>query len=205
MSKKGKEIGKNMVLLPPDVPDMPKKTRKKRGRKKKIESAKDLERLIDKYFSAISYTAYVKDPATGAILTDIDGELIERLVYITPPDVLSLCLFLGITYTTWENYSDAEKNPDYAPICERAKMKMEAHLRELLTTREKGSVQGIIFNLQHNYGWKDKKTVELGDETVDALAGQSLSEKMAIIAALKSGELDIPEQIEDEDNEDDDE
>lgn len=199
IAKKGKEIGENMVIL---LPETQKKTQKKRGRRMKIETAKDLERLTEKYFSTISYTVPVTDPS-GAIMTDIDGEMIERTIYITPPDVISLCLFLGITYTTWENYCDQNKHPEFNKICERVKMRMEAYLREVLVTREKGSLQGVIFNLEHNYGWREKKEIELGDKTRDAVAEMSLAEKMAMVAALKSGELDIPEPI--EDNEDDDE
>ena len=199
MAAKGKKISEEMTVLPPDVPKKRKKS--KAGRPKNIKNAKDLEYLIDKYFSSISYTVPVTDSA-GTIITDIDGEMVEKTVYISPPDVMSLCLFLGICESTWENYSSKEKYPDYAPICERAKMRMEAYLREVLVTREKGSLQGVIFNLQNNYGWRDKKTVDLGEETMDALAGLSLSEKMAMIADLKSGNLDIPDALpEDEEDE----
>ena len=190
-TKNGKKIDENMTVLPPLTAT---KSKKKRGRPLSIKKASDLEALIEKYFSSISYREPVKD-ACGAIRTDIDGEIVERTVYISPPDVMSLCLFLGITDSTWENYSNPEKHPDFAPICKRTRMRMEAYLREVLVTREKGSLQGVIFNLQNNYGWRDKKTVDLGDETRDVLSGLSLSEKMAMVSDLKSGALDIPDDI----------
>ncbi len=180
-----------MTILPPETV---KKAKKKRGRPMAIKNASDLEALVNKYFSSISYKEPFKGP-DGTILTDIDGDMIEKTVFISPPDVMSLCLFLNISDTTWENYCNAEKHPDFAPICKRTQMRMEAYLREVLVTREKGSLQGVIFNLQNNYGWRDKKTVDLGDETRDALAGLSLSEKMAMIADLKNGNLDIPDAL----------
>ena len=202
-AKKDKKIDENTVILPPvgaeNAPQKPKK-RKKRGRPLSIKTPRELERAIEKYFSSISYSEPVKDQF-GAIMTDIDGDFIERTVYISPPDVMSLCLFLGISDGTWENYCDKDKHPDYAPVCERARMRMEAYLREVLVTREKGSLQGVIFNLQNNYGWREKKTVDLGEETRDALADMSLAEKMALISDLKNGKLDIPEPIEDDEDE----
>ena len=201
-AKKGKNIDENTVILPPvtaeNAPEKPKK-RKKRGRPLSIKTPTELQRAIDKYFSSISYREPVRDPF-GTIMTDMDGDFIERTIYISPPDVMSLCLFLGISDGTWENYCDENKHPDFAPVCKKARMRMEAYLREVLVTREKGSLQGVIFNLQNNYGWRDKKTVDLGEETRDALAEMSLSEKMALIADLKNGKLDIPEPIEEDDD-----
>ena len=199
MAVKGKKISEEMTVLPPEGGK--KLLKKKRGRPKIIKKAKDLEHFIEKYFSSISYQDFVRGPG-GVILTNIDGEMLEKTFYVTPPDVKSLCLFLGISPSTWENYCNADKHPDYAPICERARLRIEAYLCEILVTREKGSLDGVKFNLQHNYGWKDKKTVDLGEETIDALAGLSLSEKMAMIADLKSGNLDIPDALpEDEEDE----
>ena len=63
---------------------------------------------------------------------------------------------------------------------------MEAYLEEQLLTREK-NVQGLIFNLQNNYGWREKREVELGGETRRTVAGSaqarpmSIAEKMAFL------------------------
>ena len=77
---------------------------------------------------------------------------------------------------------------------------MEAYLEEQLLTREK-NVQGLIFNLQNNYGWREKREVELGGETRRTVADSaqartlSIAEKMAVLreaskALGEMGELD---------------
>lgn len=163
---------------------------RKKGRPPFFKTENELEKAVNAYFNSISSKRLI--PGTESCKT----------FYHEAPTVNGLCLFLGINRRTWENYCSDEK---FSSVTERARMRMEAYCEQILLTREKGSLQGVIFNLQHNYGWKDKKTVELGEETVDALGNLSLSEKMAMVASLKSGELDIPEPIEDdEDDEDDD-
>lgn len=50
-------------------------------------------------------------------------------------------------------------------------------------TREKG-LQGIIFNLQNNYGWRQKQEVELGEKTRSSMgAGEMrIADKLALLA-----------------------
>ena len=204
MAEKYGKTSEDIVILPPVGGKKKKKTageksEKKVGRPLKIKTPKDLERAVNKYFSSISALEPVRD-ITGAVRLDEDGDIIERRIYFSPPDVLSLCLFLGIDERTWENYSSEEKHPEFHDITVRTKMRMEAYLREVLVTREKGSLQGVIFNLQNNYGWREKKEVELGKETRDAVTDMSLSDKLALIADLKSGKLDIPADIPDEED-----
>lgn len=162
------------------------------GRPKKYKSKKALSAEIERYFRSISHTEAVKN-ALGQVVFNDDGELMTYTHYDRPPSVLGLCLFLGIDRRTWENYCDEKLHPEFKNITSHTRARLEAYLEEQLLTREKG-IQGIIFNLQNNYGWKDKKEVELGEETRQALPAVSLQEKLAIINAAKAAlEGDDPE------------
>lgn len=143
---------------------------------------KTLEEAIDLYFRSISGLREARN-GIGAPILDDDGEPIMVRVYAVPPTVSGLCLYLGIDRSTWQNYLNREANPDMAGVAEYARARIEAYLEEQLLVREK-SVQGIIFNLQNNYGWKNKTEVEFGAETRKTAAGMSLSEKMAAVREL---------------------
>ena len=70
---------------------------------------------------------------------------------------------------------------------------MEAYLEQELLTREK-SVQGLIFNLQNNFGWKQKQEVELGRDTRESMKhAATYHEKLAMLR------MDDPEGGRDED------
>ena len=92
-----------------------------------------------------------------------DGEPIEYIEYVRPPCISGLCLYLGIDRSTWSNYAhDPECREAYALARER----IEAYLEEQLLTRRKG-IQGVIFNLQNNYGWRQRQDITSGDSKLD--------------------------------------
>jgi len=158
----------------------------KTGRPKKYGSKKALSEAIERYFRSISRTVPAKDGLGRAILND-DGEEIKLTEYIVPPSISSMCLYLGIDRSTWQNYCDPQQHPEFSGITETTRARIEAYLEEQLLTREKG-LQGIIFNLQNNYGWRQKQEVELGDKTRKSLPSEPLSiqEKLAVIAAAQA-------------------
>lgn len=156
---------------------------KRRGRPMKYSSAKKLLEAVEDYFDSISYTTVLKDGHGQPILSD-SGREFRKLVYVTPPGKSAMCLHIGIDESTWDNYADAEKNPELAPVTRWAKMRMEAYLEEQLNTRDR--TQGIIFNLENNYGWKNRREVDLKgsvDGKVHAeVLEMSLEDKMRMIA-----------------------
>lgn len=158
----------------------------KTGRPKKYSSKKALSEAIERYFRSISRTVPAKDGLGRAILND-DGEEIKLTEYIVPPSISSMCLYLGIDRSTWQNYCDPQQHPEFSSITETTRARIEAYLEEQLLTREKG-LQGIIFNLQNNYGWRQKQEVELGDKTRKSLPSEPLSiqEKLDVIAAAQA-------------------
>ena len=168
----------------------------KPGRPKKYKSKKALEEAIERYFRSISRTIQAQEALTGSKIYNDDGEAIMLTQYIRPPSITGLCLHLGIDRSTWQNYCDEQQHPEFAAITGMTRSRIEAWLEEQLLIREKG-VQGIIFNLQNNYGWKQKQEVELGEKTRKAAAEEhmSLQDKLAVIAAAQAAAAtDIPAQ-----------
>ena len=153
------------------------------GRPKKY-TRKKLEKAVKEYFNSISCTRYARDDIGNPILND-DGEPITYRAYIVPPSISALCLYLDIEKRTWANYAE---DPDMAPVVENTKAQIEAYLEEQLTIREKG-VQGIIFNLQNNYGWKNKQEVELGEKTRKDMSVRSMSLAEKLQLCRKAAEM----------------
>lgn len=147
---------------------------------------KGLEKAIEGYFASISRKVRVLDDDGEAVYNDV-GESIWVTEYVRPPTVSGLCLYLGIDRSTWQNYADRELHPELADIAADARVRMECWLEEQLLTREK-NVQGLIFNLQNNYGWREKREVELGGESRKAVSAgaqaqsMSIAEKVALLA-----------------------
>lgn len=159
-----------------------KKKPKSIGRPRKYETEKELGKAIDRYFRSICRTVEARD-LTGTPLLNDDGEPVEKIEYIRPPSVSGMCLFLGIDRSTWQNYCDPRQHPEFRTVTEHARARIEAYLEEQLLTREKG-LQGIIFNLQNNYAWRQRQEVELGEQTRKSaeITGMSMEEKLAAIA-----------------------
>lgn len=148
------------------------------GRCKKIKSAKALEAEIDGYFRSITYEQVLtelydtgertnkgKPIMAERELCDMDGKPIKVTRYAVAPTRQGICLALGISKDTWENYRDAmqaDTYPGFADVCARAELRIEAYLAEEVTQR-RGNVNGIVFNLQNNYGWREKKDITVHD------------------------------------------
>ena len=182
------------------------------GRPKKY-SAEKLAGAVERYFRSISMLVPLTD-ALGDNILDVDGNPIVIRKYVIPPTISGMCLRLGIDRRTWLNYADPIKNggkPEkpsaLSRVCDDVKLRIEAYLEEQLLIREK-SLQGIIFNLQNNYGWAEKhehsQRVELGEETRKIVSQNlTLDEKFALIreAAAEIGAAEMtetePEETED--------
>lgn len=177
------------------------------GRPKKYKSAKALADAIENYFESISRTVTLKERIETGRFTEKGQPIYESIdivndagapirvkEYLVPPSAGALCLFLGLTRKTWADYCDGEKNPQFLNSTTRARARMESYLEQELISRPK-SVQGVIFNLQNNYGWKDKKEVEFGEKTSKALAvsGMSLEDKLAMLEELAREYTGAPE------------
>lgn len=103
--------------------------------------------------------------------------------YVVPPSDCRTVPQLGIDRSTWQNYADPTLHPELADVAAEARARIEAYLEQELLTREKG-LQGIIFNLQNNYGWRQKQEVELGEKTRSSMGAGELriADKLALLA-----------------------
>lgn len=155
------------------------------GRKKKY-SDKAFAHAVRQYFDGISCTEAACRPDGTKILSDA-GEPVLLTSYLTPPGITALCLALGIDRTTWHNYAAQEGKKD---TCEWARQKIEAFLEHELVTRKKGSLRGVQFSLEHNYGWRERldvkhtgalATAELGKAAQETL---TMEERAEILRAL---------------------
>ena len=103
------------------------------GRPPKWKSKEELDNLINAYFLSI------QDP-------DKPG------VYIRPPTITGLAVFLD---TTRETLSDYKENDEFSDSLKAAKAKCENWVEENAMLG-KANATFSIFNLKNNYGWKDK-------------------------------------------------
>lgn len=156
------------------------------GRQKIIKTAAALRKAIDAYFRAITYeqtlmevydtgerTNKGKPIMAERELCDMDGKPIRVVRYAVAPTRQGICLALGISKDTWENYRDPTQDgtyPGFCAVCAEAELRIEAYLAEQVTQRT-GNVNGLMFNLQNNYGWKEKKDVTVHGSVEDYLAG----------------------------------
>lgn len=155
------------------------------GRPKKY-TKKKLAEAVERYFGSITRIV----PATELVETgerdDKGHKIYERIPvknslgeeakieeYIVPPTVGALCQYLGIHRSTWAEYCDCVEYPEFSDTTTYARGRMRAYLEQQLLTRK--DVKGIIFDLQNNHGYSEKRHLELGDRASKAISAASLS------------------------------
>lgn len=137
-------------------------------------TARSFDRAVERYFAGITRRVELtekKDSGRrdnmGHVVWEevpVVNSLGERAVvtqYIVPPSVGGLCEALGIHRSTWAEYCDAEKHPEFSDTVARARGRMRAWNEEQLLTRPGKDVKGIIFNLENNYGYREQQSVEV--------------------------------------------
>lgn len=146
----------------------------KPGRKKTYGSAKALRDGIESYWRSISYErqAVVMVPTDdidergnvrhvavaltvdeqGNIRMDGWGKPKTSVCYLKEPSVAGLCLHLGISKQTWSTY---KSDPTLGKECERFLLRLEEYVAGKLDGNSVKNVQGAIFNLKNNFGWRE--------------------------------------------------
>lgn len=133
---------------------------------------KTLNTAVNKYFKSISREVPLtekkdsgeKDEMGHVIWEDVPvlnqlGKQIVQTEYVIPPTVGGLCQFLGIHRSTWADYCDHEKYPEFSDTTTRAQGCMRTWNEEQLLTRPGKEIKGIIFNLENNYGYAEKQNM----------------------------------------------
>lgn len=171
-------------------------------------STKKLREKVDAYFDSITRDVTITEQIpTGEL--DAKGHMIYETMpvwnklgqpataeeYIIPPTVGGLCEYLGIHRSTWAEYCDISKYPEYSDTISRARGRMLSYLEKQLLTRPGKDVRGIIFNMQNNYGYIGEKCyLDLGPGAQNALKGVTMTERAAMLRNLlddvKQGDFD---------------
>ena len=179
---------------------------------KKYKAA-TFRRGCEAYFASISYRRPVTQPEMildddGCPVLDdyghtrykqvpiitADGKEAWETCWIEPPSIQALCLHLGIDTSTFSRYQKPDpEDPDGEKLAEAARLakaRVEAYLISRL--EDKGAANGTKFNLQHNFGWMEKKEIELGAGAQKAVTATSMTmeEKLSL---LKEIGAEVPE------------
>lgn len=130
---------------------------------------KRLREAVEKYFKSITREVKLtekkatdqKDEMGHVIFVDVPvinalGEQVTVTEYLVPPTVLDLAAFLGIHRSTWDNYCDREKYPEFFDTTERAMGRIHAYLARESLTRQGKDLKGVLFNLENNFGYKER-------------------------------------------------
>ena len=185
----------------------------KPGRPKKYTAA-GFQRACEAYFNSISYLEPRMKPVVKRDdhgfpildkyghqqiryeqITTADGKPAFETCWTEPPSLTGLCLYLGIDRATFSRYGtydpdNPEESERFCNTVTRARGRVEAYLESRL--EDKSAARGAIFNLQQNFGWKERKEVELGAGAQKAVAAATMTmeEKLAL---LKEIGAEVPE------------
>lgn len=166
------------------------------GRPKKY-TKKTLAEAVERYFASITRIVTMTELVETGERDDKGHKIFERRPitnslgeeakveeYIVPPTVGSLCQFLGIHRSTWAEYCDHEQHPEFSDTTTRARGRLRTYLEQQLLVRK--DVKGIIFDLQNNHGYSEKRQVELGERASKAISVGSMpmSEKKLMLEEI---------------------
>lgn len=175
----------------------------KAGAPRKYKTAKALRLAVERYFDSITREVKVtekidtgeRDENGHAVFIDVPvinklGEEVIATEYILPPTVQGLANFLGIHRSTWDNYSDPDKHPEFFDTTTRARGRMREWREQQILTRPGKDVKGIIFDLQNNFGMTDRREIELGPNAARAFSGSMSAEEREELLALLAAEIE---------------
>lgn len=185
------------------------------GRKRKM-TARVLKKKIEEYFDSITSekpllrAVPILDENEGKLLPRIDiyghtqmayepviannGKAATETVWIRPPSIIDLCLYLEIDRTTFYRWCNPEGEPEgeteeFCNIATRARGRIEAYLTA--KTEDKSAARGAIANLEANFGWKRKKEIGIDEQTQRAVVMATMTTEDKL-AALREMGISMP-------------
>lgn len=168
------------------------------GRPRKY-TERTLRKAVEAYFRRITRTITIREQVnTGEkdswghwvyALQDVcndDGEAVKVRQFVIPPTIGGLCEALGIHRSTWADYCDGEKYPEFQELTAWAREIIQHYLEAELLGRDGKNLKGVIFSLQNNFGYSEKREVELGARAAKAVASAAapMEEKQAMLEEL---------------------
>lgn len=164
------------------------------GAKKKY-TAKALAKAVETYFRSISREKVVTEEVPTGELDNMGHKVYEQkpvlnalgheltvTEYLIPPTVGGLSAYLGIHRSTWFAWCDAAVYPEYKDITQDASDRIHAYLEKESLTRPGKDLKGVTFNLEHNYGYREKAAGQSSggggglEDWLDALASQAANQ-----------------------------
>lgn len=155
---------------------------------------KELEAAVERYFDSISRIVGLTEKVdtgrrdgSGHVIYEskpVVNKLNQQVMvteFVVPPTVGGLCEFLGIHRSTWAEYCKMEK---FSDTTTRARGRMRAWCEDQLLVRK--DVKGIIFNLQNNYDYKERREIDLAPGAAKAVAAGAVttSDRRAILEEI---------------------
>lgn len=144
-----------------------------------------LSEAVENYFKSISREITLTEKKPTGKKDKMGHEIYENVPvknalgqemtvteYLIPPCVLDLSAFLGIHRSTWENYCDHKRYPEFFDTTERAMGRIHAYLVRESLTRQGKDLKGVLFNLENNFGYKER--MELTNDTVESFLQRQL-------------------------------
>lgn len=152
------------------------------GAPKKYTKRK-LEEAVERYFRSITREKkltemkptgekdnYGHDICAERPVVNALGEEMTVTEYLLPPSVLDLSAYLGIHRSTWDNYCDHERYPEFFDTTERAMGRIHAYLVRESLTRQGKDLKGVLFNLENNFGYKEQ--IGVSNDSVESFLKQ---------------------------------
>lgn len=150
-----------------------------RGRPRKY-TPRTLRKDVERYFASITRKVRITEPVPTGRYDDKGHMIFEQVPvknsldeevwiteYIVPPEIAALCEFLEIDRSTWANYRDPDKNPEFSEITQQVYERMKAWNERELLTRPGKDIKGIVFNLENNYGYREKHDFDISSSGVE--------------------------------------
>jgi hypothetical protein len=135
-------------------------------------TAETLARAVKRYFKSITRERQLtekkptgqKDEMGHMIYEDVPvinamGKPVIVTEYLIPPTVGGLSEFLGIHRDTWNDYCNPDKHPEFSDTTTYARGRIHAYLEREMLTRQGKDLKGVIFNLENNFGYREKLDV----------------------------------------------
>ena len=140
-------------------------------------TARTLKKAVEEYFKSITREVVMtenkptgeKDKMGHMIYEAVDivnslGKPMKVIEYLVPPTVGGLSDYLGIHRDTWNDYCNREKHPEFSDTTTQAMGRIHAYLERESLTRDGKNLKGVIFNLENNFGYKERLDVSGGVE-----------------------------------------
>ena len=139
-----------------------------------------LKRDVERYFASITRKVRITEPVPTGRYDDKGHMIFEQVPvknsleeevwvteYIVPPEIAALCEFLEIDRSTWANYRDPDKNPEFVEITQQVYERMKAWNERELLTRPGKDIKGIVFNLENNYGYRERHDLDFSSKGIE--------------------------------------